>query len=60
MKKNLHNILMLLTLIALCVVLHHALHANNNHSIRETAVEKELSPSSDNSIVPAVFIRIVQ
>jgi hypothetical protein len=54
MKKNFHSILMLASLIALCIVLHQALHAGTKPQKRET-VNERLSLPSEGRAFPAVF-----
>lgn len=54
MKKNFHSILMLISLIALCIVLHHTLHAGTEPE-KDQAVNEKLIPPPGARAFPAVF-----
>ena len=54
MKKNFHSILMLISLIALCIVLHHTLHAGTEPEKDQAVNERLLTPPAARAF-PAVF-----
>lgn len=54
MKKNFHSILMLISLIALCIVLHHTLHAGTEPENGQTVNEKLITPPAARAF-PGVF-----
>jgi hypothetical protein len=54
MKKNFHSILMLISLIALCIVLHHALHAGTEPEKGQAVNERWITPPAARAF-PAVF-----
>ena len=54
MKKNFHSILMLISLVALCIVLHHVLHAGTKPEKDQAVNEKLITPPAARAF-PAVF-----
>ena len=54
MKKNFHSILMLISLIALCIVLHHTLHAGTEPE-KDQAVNEPITTSSVGQAFPSAF-----
>ena len=54
MKKNFHSILMLISLIALCIVLHHTLHAGTEPEKDQAVNERLIRPPAARAF-PAVF-----
>ena len=54
MKKNFHSILMLISLIVFCIVLHHTLHAGTKPEKDQAANERLITSPAARSF-PAVF-----
>ncbi|HRP57771.1 hypothetical protein [Agriterribacter sp.] len=54
MKKNFHSILMLISLIVLCIVLHHTLHGGTKPGKDQAANERLIIPPAAHTF-PAVF-----
>ncbi|HRO45252.1 hypothetical protein [Agriterribacter sp.] len=56
MKKNFHSIIMLLSLIALCIALHHTLHAGTEPEKDQAGKERLILSPAAQAFPSAFFI----
>lgn len=56
MKKNFHSIIMLISLISLCIVLHSTLHPGTAPEKEQAVNERLITPSAAQAFPSAFFI----
>ncbi|HTN06784.1 hypothetical protein [Agriterribacter sp.] len=56
MKKNFHSIIMLISLTALCMALHHTLHTETASAEDQAINEKKTEPPASQTFPSAFFI----